>query len=76
MLLVNPSSADYGGTLSRFTPLALPMSIGCLASVLLEHGYEARIWDEEVVALDWDNLDEAMEGYAALTQEEEPDLLL
>lgn len=62
MLLINPSNADYGGTLSRFTPLALPMSIGCLASILIERGYQGRIWDEEVVELDWDNLDGAVEG--------------
>ena len=62
MLLINPSSADYGGKLGRFTPLSLPMSIGCLASVMIDNGYNGRIWDEEVVELNWDNLDEAVKG--------------
>ena len=62
MLLINPANSEYGGTLSRFTPLSLPMSIGCLAAALKSHGYPARIIDEEVGKLTWDNLDSAVEG--------------
>jgi len=62
MLLVNPANAEYGGTLSRFTPLSLPMSIGCLAAQMMRHGYPVKIVDEEVGKLTWDNLDEVMEG--------------
>lgn len=61
MLLINPCNAEYGGTLSRFAPLSLPMSIGCLAAQLMAHGHKAKIIDEEVVKLTWDNLDEVME---------------
>ncbi len=64
MLLINPANAEYGGTLSRFTPLSLPMSIGCLAAALQERGHAVRIIDEEVGKLTWGNLDEATEGLA------------
>lgn len=62
MLLINPANAEYGGTLSRFTPLSLPMSIGCLVAQLKAHGHAAKLIDEEVGKLTWDNLDEAVEG--------------
>ena len=62
MLLVNPANAEYGGTLSRFTPLSLPMSIGCLAAQMMAHHHKVKIVDEEVGRLDWDNLDEIMSG--------------
>jgi len=52
MLLINPANAEYGGTLSEFTPLALPMSIGCLAAALRQAGYPAEIWDEELMSID------------------------
>jgi radical SAM superfamily enzyme YgiQ (UPF0313 family) len=64
MLLINPTNVDYGGAVSRFTPLMLPSSIGFLVAVLEERGYEARIWDEEIRKLDWDNLEEAVQGMA------------
>lgn len=62
MLLINPANSEYGGTLSRFTPLSLPMSIGCLAAVMKANGHPARLIDEEVGKLTWDNLDQVMEG--------------
>lgn len=62
MLLINPANSEYGGTLSRFTPLSLPMSIGCLASQMQAHGHAVRLIDEEVGKLTWDNLDQVMEG--------------
>ncbi len=62
MLLINPANAEYGGTLSRFTPLSLPMSIGCLAAQMMHHHHPVKIIDEEVGKLDWNNLDEVMEG--------------
>lgn len=62
MLLINPANAEYGGTLSGFTPLALPMSIGCLAAEMRAHGHPVNIVDEEVEKLDWNNIEEAVEG--------------
>ncbi len=62
MLLINPCNAEYGGSLSRFTPLSLPMSIGCLAAQLISHGHKAKIIDEEVAKLNWNNLDDAVSG--------------
>jgi len=62
MLIVNPCNAGYGGSISRFAPLSLPMSIGCLAAQLKAHGHAVRILDEEVVKLTWQNLDDALEG--------------
>ncbi|MBI1952821.1 MAG: B12-binding domain-containing radical SAM protein [Candidatus Omnitrophica bacterium] len=58
MLIINPANAEYGGTLSRFTPLSLPMSIGCLAAFLTAHGHKAKIVDEEVGKLDWNSIEE------------------
>jgi anaerobic magnesium-protoporphyrin IX monomethyl ester cyclase len=52
MLLINPANSEYGGTLSRFTPLSLPMSIGCLAAALEQAGHAAQIWDEELGRID------------------------
>lgn len=58
MLLINPANAEYGGSLSRWTPLSLPMSIGCLAAVLEQHGQKVEIWDEELLQLSEENLEE------------------
>jgi anaerobic magnesium-protoporphyrin IX monomethyl ester cyclase len=58
MLLINPSSRDYGGTLSRFTPLMLPMSLGGLAGELLARGHRVEILDEEIARLDGPALDD------------------
>lgn len=62
MLLINPANVEYGGTLSRFTPLSLPMSIGCLAAQMMARSHPVKIVDEEVGRLDWSNLDGVMEG--------------
>lgn len=62
MLLINPANAEYGGTLSRFTPLSLPMAVGCLAAQMMKYGHKVRILDEEVGKLSWSNLDEIMDG--------------
>lgn len=62
MLLINPANAEYGGNLSRFTPLSLPMPIGCLAAALLQAGYPARIWDEELGQIDDALLAELTDG--------------
>lgn len=62
MLLINPANAEYGGTLSRFTPLSLPMAIGCLAAQMMKYGHKVKILDEEVGKLSWSNLDEIMDG--------------
>ena len=52
MLLINPANAEYGGSLSEFVPLPLPMSIGCLAAAMHQAGYPAEIWDEELGVID------------------------
>jgi radical SAM superfamily enzyme YgiQ (UPF0313 family) len=62
MVLVNPANAEYGGTLSRFTPLSLPMSIGCLAAQMMAHGHAVKIIDEEVGKITWDNIDGIVSG--------------
>src|SRR5438128_1233786 len=58
MLLINPANAEYGGTLARFTPLSLPMSTGCLAAFMEKHGHKTEIWDEELIQLDEQNVED------------------
>ncbi len=66
LLLINPANAEYGGTLSEFTPLSLPMSIGCLAAALRQANYPAEIWDEELRTIDDESAEEIL--YPLLTQ--------
>lgn len=60
MLLINPANSEYGGTLAEFTPLPLPMSIGCLAAVMHQSNYPAAIWDEELRMLDDETAEEIL----------------
>ncbi len=62
MLLINPVNAEYGGSLSRFVPLSLPMPIGCLAAQMMKYGHPVRIVDEEVRPITMSNIDELVTG--------------
>ena len=52
MLFINPVNKQYGGTLSRYVPLAMPMTIGILAGQMLRYGYSVAVHDEELQKID------------------------
>ena len=49
MLLINPAQEKFGGFLSRYIPVGIPVAIGCLAAYLTKHGITVRVVDEELV---------------------------
>lgn len=49
MLLINPAQEKFGGFLSRYVPVGIPVAIGCLAAHLKKHGAKVRVIDEEIV---------------------------
>ena len=51
MLLINPAQERFGGFLSRYVPVGIPVAIGCLAAALTKHGVAVRVLDEELVTI-------------------------
>jgi radical SAM superfamily enzyme YgiQ (UPF0313 family) len=51
MLLINPAQEKFGGFLSRYVPVGIPVAIGCLAAYLKKHGVAVRVVDEELVEI-------------------------
>jgi len=51
MLLINPAQEKFGGFLSRYVPVGIPVAIGCLAAVLKKHGIPVKVVDEEIVEI-------------------------
>lgn len=49
MLLINPAQEKFGGFLSRYIPVGIPVAIGCLAAYLTKHGIKVKVVDEEIV---------------------------
>ena len=49
MLFINPAQEKFGGFLSRYIPVGIPVAIGCLAAYLKKHGIKVRVVDEELV---------------------------
>jgi radical SAM superfamily enzyme YgiQ (UPF0313 family) len=62
MLLINPANRLYGGILNRYTPLIIPMTLGCLAGVMIENGFDVRIYDEELQKITFHSLDDIVRG--------------
>jgi radical SAM superfamily enzyme YgiQ (UPF0313 family) len=48
MLFINPAAEQFGGFLSRYVPVGIPISIGCLIGYMEKHGIPCRIIDEEL----------------------------
>lgn len=48
MLLINPASEQFGGILSRYVPVGIPVPIGTLAAWMMKHGYAVQVADDEV----------------------------
>lgn len=62
MLLINPASEKFGGYLSRYVPIGIPVAVGSLAGYLRLHGIKANVLDEEVTDVTPESLAAALEG--------------
>lgn len=51
MLFINPAQEKFGGFLSRYVPVGIPVAIGCLAAYLTKHGIKCRVVDEEITEI-------------------------
>jgi radical SAM superfamily enzyme YgiQ (UPF0313 family) len=62
MLLINPASEKFGGFLSRYVPIGIPVAVGSLAGYLRAHGIRVNVLDEEVTDVTPESLRAALEG--------------
>lgn len=62
MLFINPAQEKFGGFLSRYVPVGIPVAIGCLAAYLKKHGIKVRVVDEELVDITPSVLRELVDG--------------
>ncbi|OHC74349.1 MAG: hypothetical protein A3G18_03000 [Rhodospirillales bacterium RIFCSPLOWO2_12_FULL_58_28] len=51
MFLINPAYEMFGGFLSRYVPVGIPVGIGCIAAYLEKHGVSCAIHDEEIAKI-------------------------
>jgi len=61
MLLINPATEQFGGILSRYVPVGIPVAIGTLAAYLTKFGHRVQIADDEIEKVNESNID----GYVA-----------
>src|SRR5687767_468907 len=62
MLFINPAQEKFGGFLSRYIPVGIPVAIGCLAAYLTKHGIKVRVVDDEIVDITPSVLRELVDG--------------
>jgi radical SAM superfamily enzyme YgiQ (UPF0313 family) len=62
MLLINPAQEKFGGFLSRYVPVGIPVAIGCIAAYLKKHGIAVNVVDDEIVDITPSVLREKVEG--------------
>ena len=62
MLFINPATEKFGGFLSRYVPVGIPVAIGCLSAYLEKHNIRCRVLDEEIVDITPSVLREALAG--------------
>ena len=48
MLFINPASAEFGGFLSRYVPVGIPVGMGFIVAYLEKFGIACEILDEEI----------------------------
>lgn len=60
MLLINPATEKFGGFLSRYVPVGIPVAIGCVAAYLEKHGIRCNVLDEEIYTITPSLLHEAV----------------
>ena len=46
MLLIHPATEQFGGFLSRYIPLGLPIAVGTLAGYLEQFGHQVCVFDD------------------------------
>jgi len=62
MLLINPATHPFGGFLSRYVPVGIPVSIGMISAYLEANGIPCRVHDEEIEKLAPSSLAEKVSG--------------
>jgi radical SAM superfamily enzyme YgiQ (UPF0313 family) len=62
MLFINPATAKFGGFLSRYVPVGIPVAIGCLTAYLDREGIKCAVIDEEITTITPSVLREKVEG--------------
>ena len=62
MLLINPATAKFGGFLSRYVPVGIPVAIGYIAAYLQRHEITCRVIDEEIADITPSVLRERLNG--------------
>ncbi len=62
MLLINPATAKFGGFLSRYVPVGIPVAIGCIAAYLEKHEIKCAVLDEELLDITPSVLRDAVQG--------------
>lgn len=62
MLFINPATEKFGGFLSRYVPVGIPVAIGCVSAYLEKHGIRCGVIDEEIVDITAPVLREAVQG--------------
>lgn len=62
MLFINPAQEKFGGFLSRYVPVGIPVAIGSLAAYLTKHDVKVRVVDEEIVDITPSLLRELVDG--------------
>ena len=56
IILINPANEDFGGFLSRYIPLGLPIAIGILAAYLMKFGHKVKVLNDEIEVIDEVNI--------------------
>ncbi len=62
ILFINPATEKFGGFLSRYVPVGIPVAIGYMAAYLQKHGIRCEAFDEEIYTLTPSLLREKLEG--------------
>src|SRR3970282_2738307 len=62
MLLINPAQEKFGGFLSRYVPVGIPVSVGSIAAYLKKHGIAVNVVDDEITDITPSVLRERVRG--------------
>lgn len=57
MILINPAAFNFGGFLSRYVPVGIPVAIGVLSAYLEKQGISNEVIDEEIEKITVSKLD-------------------